>query len=47
MIPHAILIALYVVALLLSGIDLVESHGRSLLAWAVLLIAVTLVLQNL
>lgn len=42
-----LVLALLLVALLLSAIELVEAHGRSLIAWAVLIIAVVLVMSAL
>ncbi len=44
--PSVVLLALLIVALILAGIELLDSHGRSLVAWAVLVVAVVLVLEQ-
>ncbi len=44
--PAVVLLAFLIVALILAGIDIVDSHGRSLVAWATLLIAVVLLFDR-
>lgn len=42
-----VLLALLIVAAILAGVELVRSRGAALLAWAVLLIAVVLLIGRL
>jgi hypothetical protein len=44
---NALVVALYIVAAILAGIDLVWTRGRSLTAWAVEALAVALLLPTL
>jgi hypothetical protein len=43
----AIAIALLVVALILAGAEVIDSHGRSFAGWAAFIIAIVLLFERL